>query len=1006
MDANEKNLSVAMNLLEGILAKSRIERDATKNYLIYFPVFDDENGKILAKFPIFERDGMEATLKGWQVYNLDDYKLDAFLLDNQNIVFDDYNTINYRNPEDVEKLLYFINIFLKVQEFKKTGRGIDVVPENKTIVEDLIGDFENNIVDNISEDVNRIYNYEIEYEDDVEADPSILDSIDSLDDYEDTSVTPVVEETEEVIEEDEEETVLPGMSFEDADITVEEETPIAGTLETEDVVEDEPVLPGMNFEDDEDEFPAITGFEDETGLENNTTFETTDLSNLGSGLDEFTGFEDNTSTLEDEEESVLPGMNFDDEEDDEFLVNNTEDEIIEEETILPGMSFEEDEELEEDTLVEDTTSTLEEPSLDLGFEFEEESLEDDGLLLEDEETEEDVLEEDTLVEDTTTTALEEPSLDLGLEFEEESLEDDGLLEDEETEEDISVEDEIIEDEIIEEEVIDDTTIEDEEVVEEIEEVEEDEFEDLEGFDKDEDDDFDDIPTIDDLEALADQELAADTEPFDLTSVEVTESLDVVVGMESVKAKIEEYQRYVEYVNSMNLATANLNLAFVGNKGTGKSIIADVVTEILFESGLISEGKLIKVNKKELCGGHHHKSLVVDNIIDTAMGGILLIDEACRCDAELCPEVSAKLVEAMDAGLVVIFSGCNEGMGEFLSLNREIAAKVSFVIEFPDYSAEELKEITKFKLEFEGFDIDEEADKAILDLITTFEGADVFNSKLTSKLFQKIILKHSVNSNSTNIVKEDIPTVYEMLDYTNCDDRKVVAETVKAVFNSNVKLIVAKEDKIAVLKTKESAEETKSALMNKVTGLLVGMAAEEVYFGEYSYNSHDLKVATHIVKHMVKNGMSDFGFARMHKCEPEMTKVVYDETNRILAKCFADAKAYVTKNKNNLDNVVEYVRKNNEIDAEAIFKQFENKKEVKETKAPKAVKEEKVVKTAKVTKTKEVKKETKKEPVKKATAKKEPAVKKPTKEELAEKAAKKQELAKKTTAKSAVRKAKK
>ena len=377
-----------------------------------------------------------------------------------------------------------------------------------------------------------------------------------------------------------------------------------------------------------------------------------------------------------------------------------------------------------------------------------------------------------------------------------------------------------------------------------------------------------------------------------------------------------------------------------------------------------------------------------------MGGILLIDEACRCDAELCPEVSAKLVEAMDAGLVIIFSGCNEGMGEFLSLNKEIAAKVPFVIEFPDYSAEELKEITKFKLEFEGFDLDEESDKAILDLVSAFEGAEVFNSKLTSKLFQKIILKHSVNSNSTNIVKEDIPTVYEMLDYTNCDDRKVVAETVKAVFNSNVKLIVAKDDKIAVLKTKETAQETKSALMNKVTGLLVGMAAEEVYFGEYSYNSHDLKVATHIVKHMVKNGMSDLGLARMHKCEPEMTKVIYDETNRILAKCFVDAKTYVTKNKNNLDNVVEYIRKNNEIDAEAIFKQFENKKEVKEvkeTKAPKATK---------------TKKETKKEPVKKAAAKKEPAVKKPTKEQLAEKAAVKQAIAKKTTDKSAVKKAKK
>ena len=1017
MDANEKNLSVAMNLLEGILAKSRIEKDATKEYLIYFPVFDDEDGKILAKFPIFEIDGMMATLKGWQVYNLDDYRLDAFLLDNQGIAFDDFNTINYRNPEDVEKLMYFINIFLKVQEFKKTGRGIDLVPENKAKIEDLIGDFENNIVDNISEDVNRIYNYEIEYEDDLEADPSILDSIDSLDDYEDASVVPATEESveeeviEEVIEEDnslddEEETVLPGMSFEDEDITIEEveDTSLETTLEDE--FEEDTVLPGMGFEDEEDNVLPGMNFDDEedngllledeieeeVSLEDDVEedasldlgFEFEEDASLDDGLLVEEEIEEEVS-LEDEEENILPGFSFDDEEDDSLLL---EDEVEDDTSLDLGFEFEEDASLDDGLLVEEEVSleddVEEDASLDLGFEFEEDASLDDGLLVE-EEIEEEVSLEDEVEEDT--------SLDLGFEFKEDASLDDGLLVEEELEEIEEVED-VVEDNIIddEEEIIEEDIVEDE-IEEVIEDELDDEFDDLDGFDED---DFDDIPTIDDLEALADQELAAENKEddvvFDMTNLDPIESLDLVVGMDSVKVKVEEYQKYVEFVNSMNIASANLNLAFVGNKGTGKSIIADVVTEILFESGMVSEGKLIKVNKKELCGGHHHRGLVVDNIIETAMGGILLIDEACRCDTELCPEVTAKLLEAMDAGLVVIFSGCNEGMGEFLSVNKEIAARIPFVIEFPDYSVEELKEITKFKLDFEGLNLNEEAETAVLDLIKVFENGEGVNSKFTTKLFQKIILKHATNTkvNTTEIVKEDIPTVYEMLDYVSCDDRRVVSEVVKAVYNADTKLIVVKDDKIAVLRTKDNNMlETKSAIMNKVTGLLVGIAAEEVYFGEYSNNSKDLKEATHIVNHMVRNGMSDLGLAKVHKFDPEMTKVVFEETNKVLAKCFENAKAYVTKNKKNLDNVIEYVRENNEINAEAIFKNFENQKEEK------AVKETKVAKETKA----------KKETVKKVTTKKEPAVKKPSKKDLAEKVAVKQAIAKKTTAKSAVKKAK-
>ena len=159
-----------------------------------------------------------------------------------------------------------------------------------------------------------------------------------------------------------------------------------------------------------------------------------------------------------------------------------------------------------------------------------------------------------------------------------------------------------------------------------------------------------------------------------------------------------------------------------------------------------------------------------------------------------------------------------------------------------------------------------------------------------------------------------------------------------------------------------------------------MAAEEIYFGEYTNNSRDLKEATCIAKYIVENGMSDLGMAKINKHEIEMTKAVYEEANKILAKCFADAKAYVTKNKNNIDNVIEYVRKHKEVDGATLFKEFENKKVEK-----KVEKKEEVKKVA--TKKAEPKKaEAKKTTTKKATTKKE-TVKK-TDKKVATKKAKK------------------
>ena len=120
MDTNEKNLNVAKSLLAGILGKSKFEIDASKLYYIYFPIFDNEDNKILAKFPVFETISTEtARLLGWQVYNLDDYRLDEFITETDEVLIEDFEDIDYSKDSDKVNLGNFISIFLKVQEYKK-----------------------------------------------------------------------------------------------------------------------------------------------------------------------------------------------------------------------------------------------------------------------------------------------------------------------------------------------------------------------------------------------------------------------------------------------------------------------------------------------------------------------------------------------------------------------------------------------------------------------------------------------------------------------------------------------------------------------------------------------------------------------------------------------------------------------------------------------------------------------------------------------------------------------
>ena len=978
MDTNDKNLNTAMTLLEGILTKANFTKEEGKKYYIYFPVFDEENGKIIAEFPIFEStedDG--AKLIGWQKYNLDDYRLAEYVLDNQNITISDATLVDYKKDEDEGLLRAYIAVFLKIKEFKKAGQGIDVSAESKSVVEDLVNDFENAIVDVISEEVNSFYNYEIEYEDEEETveNTDILNDIDGLDDLDDftmpgTTEEPV-EEVEEIEEDEEFEEVEDDLNlssldddFEEVeeDEVIEEETDEVEELEDDlDLsslgdLEDLDDLGDLELDEEAEEVEELEDDLDLSSLDSDDD-ELMDLSSLGD-LDDDDAFEAVVEKAEEELEDDLDLSSLDDEFTSDDLSLDVEKETTDlsdlgsslddlDDFTMPGTLEEDDEELELDDLDEDEFEEVEE-------------------IEEDEEETEEVDELDDLDD---------------LELDE--------YEDVEVEEDAEEESELHKMEL-------DSFVEDDDDEELID------FDEVEDIKPEENYDYDHLDLDLDGNGIPDKLEREEVVEGEETVVERDPSNDYftgVIGLDSVKEKVEEFEKYLTFVsaskeNGVLINHPSLNMAFVGNPGTGKTIVAEIMANKLYDLGLIEENKLVDATNY----------MMVEEAIEEATNGVLFITEEYMAN-NFCIEVLSDVLEDKSNNVVVIFAGCKKCMRRFLT--PRISSKIGCTIEFPDYSAEVLSEILVQKLEKAGLVLEESAKDAIRNIMEYFSDVEKLgNAKFVSRVFEEIIVKHSknVDADITVITEDDVPTEKEMtrsilskkyvlkIDKTSEESlrRAAVHEVGHAVVKrlltqkSLVKAIIVNVDYFGSLKFIDAEKHeifAKEDYLDELKCILAGMAAEEVLLGSFgNINHRDLEQATHIARKMVTRlGMSNLGLAQIDDLECEMTPVIYEEVNKILKACYDETVELTNKNKAGIERVVEYILKNEEIDEATFIKELENKKET--AKPAKVVKETK----------KEVKTKAEPKAKKETKAKKEVKTKKETKpaaKKVAKKAAKK------------------
>ena len=238
--------------------------------------------------------------------------------------------------------------------------------------------------------------------------------------------------------------------------------------------------------------------------------------------------------------------------------------------------------------------------------------------------------------------------------------------------------------------------------------------------------------------------------------EIFFDLDELVGLERVKKVLRELVDVIklkEKANYLNIKDMNLHMVFLGNPGTGKTTIARMISEILYNLKYIKENKLVEVSVKDLVAEYVGQTAPKTmSVIEKSLNGVLFIDEAyslaVKGDNNYNAEAIATLIQAMEDyrdRLVVIFAGYTKEMQAFLDSNSGIVSRIGYTLEFEDYTTDQLAQIFINFMHKSGFDVTDEAITYLKKIIDENRDMKNFgNARFVRNIYEKTIVKHASN----------------------------------------------------------------------------------------------------------------------------------------------------------------------------------------------------------------------------------------------------------------------
>lgn len=248
----------------------------------------------------------------------------------------------------------------------------------------------------------------------------------------------------------------------------------------------------------------------------------------------------------------------------------------------------------------------------------------------------------------------------------------------------------------------------------------------------------------------------------------SEQLNEMVGLKQVKSEVTEFVAMAQMNKlrrdkGLHTSKMTLHSLFLGNPGTGKTTIARIVGQLLYDKHIITSEKFIETSRSDLVGRYIGETAQkTRKILESALGGVLFIDEAYALanggerdfGIESINEI-LKFMEDHREDIVIIFAGYTDSMEKFLNMNEGLKSRIPNVFHFEDYTADELTTIGLTALESEGYKINK---SEYFDLVHhNFEiSDDRSNGRWIRNINEKIIKKLAVRLLKNN--KADLLTI--------------------------------------------------------------------------------------------------------------------------------------------------------------------------------------------------------------------------------------------------------
>ncbi len=239
---------------------------------------------------------------------------------------------------------------------------------------------------------------------------------------------------------------------------------------------------------------------------------------------------------------------------------------------------------------------------------------------------------------------------------------------------------------------------------------------------------------------------------------VNKELNEIIGLDMVKNYIKSLQSHIEMQKlrreqGLKTSEVSKHMIFTGNPGTGKTTIARLISRYMKAIGALSRGQLVEVTRADLVAQYVGQTAPLTmNVIKSALGGVLFIDEAYslyrgKDDAFglECIDTIVKAMEDHRDDLIIILAGYKKEMAVFLESNSGLKSRFPNIIDFPDYTGEELRKIAVLQAKSKGYKINDDVLpklEAYFSEVQMINAAEAGNGRLSRNVVEDAILAQS------------------------------------------------------------------------------------------------------------------------------------------------------------------------------------------------------------------------------------------------------------------------